>query len=184
MTMINNNGNLSAGNFSSATSLVAPSANTHNWGNQTVAGAPVSYVAFVTTATQYNAHTAAVNPVSTPMSGVMVKSDVPALASTPITYIVGSRSAAVVSNVMPAVNGPVNGTDVTVIFRDVNTGNPTVNANMNQATKVAYIAGSAAVIQSKFINLTNVDVVRYMDATTEAGQIFRLGNTLSPRAIR
>ena len=181
LTQTTNLSGASSDNFNVAVSLAAPRANSSDYGNVTVANASASYVAFITTATNHSAH----NPsfflnTAANMPGVVVKSDVAAIGAT-ATYVVGSRTATIVNNALVVGTAPAVGD---ISFNGVNTGDATKNAGLTQQDKVAYISGSVSVVQSKFVNLTNVETVRYMDSTTEAGRIFKLGNTLSPRIVR
>ena len=70
--------------------------------------------------------------------------------------------------------------DVSFDLRDVNTGNAAANARLTNKDKVAYLAGSAAIIHSKFMNLEGNEVVTYMGQSSTNG-VFRLGTSLSPR---
>ena len=169
--------------FNAAVNLAAPSAVRQDRGNFVDSSNPTvsSYTAFSTSSTSYAIHAA--NPFTVPLTGVVVSSVVPAAGVT-ATYVLGSRNVSFNRNHGSLIVAAAAATDATVTFNGVNTGDATKNAGLSQQQKVAYISGSAAVVQSKFNNLTNVEVVKYMDSTTEAGRIFRLGNTLAPRVLR
>ena len=167
--------------FGNAVGVAAPLAAIENIGNYNTYNplALGSYTAFSTSAAKYATYNGQ-SDHTVAMYGVFVKSD--KVASGNPTFVVSSGKAIKESDILKTA--APSATDVSFTFNGVNTGDAAKNASMDQQAKVAYISGSAAVIQSKFINLTNVEVVKYMDSTTEAGRIFRLGNTLAPRVVR
>ena len=140
-----------------------------------------TYSAFSTSAAQHAAHISILNPTVN-MTGIAVKSE--AIGANTKFYI---APAIAVSAYVPAVDDTVltvvENKNAGFMFTDVQTGGNIITGTNAQQLKTAYLAGSAAVIQSKFVNLTNVEVVNYMGRSATDG-VFRLGNTLAPRSVR
>lgn len=151
-----------AGQQQTLTQVAAPNANTQILWTQNT-----GYLSVVAPAAQVVAFKDGAG--DSVLSGVIVSS----AASNQFTIAAGS-----VGKPTGFVSAPVITSSVS--FENVNTGSSAV---LGQPEKVAYLAGAAAVIQSKFINLTNTDVVTYMGTGVVNG-VFRLGNTLAPSTLR